>query len=256
MNAAGRAWFTLSELSSMLPDLNPRNLCVQVKRMVDKGLLFRVRDGVYYIIPFEQNEDTYMPDWHLLAEPLAGSDCYIGYYSALQIHGLITQPSMKEQIVVPKQKKPPERTVRGVRFQFIYHNEKHYFGFGKQWATQFDRVVCSDLEKTIVDCLYKPEYAGGVVEVARALFASRKQLDFQKLLEYVNRFESQAVRKRLGYLLEMLEIDTPVTEELQRQRSSSISPLDTEAPKDGRVMTRWNIIQNVERETIRGALTT
>ena len=44
-----------------------------------------------------------MPGGHLLAEPLSGGGrYYIGYYSALQIHGLITQPSLKEQVVREK----------------------------------------------------------------------------------------------------------------------------------------------------------
>jgi hypothetical protein len=40
-----------------------------------------------------------MADWHLIAEHLVNNaKHYIGYYSALQIHNLITQPSLKEQI--------------------------------------------------------------------------------------------------------------------------------------------------------------
>ncbi|MDR1883698.1 MAG: hypothetical protein LBR26_13080, partial [Prevotella sp.] len=76
---------------------------ILAKRMTDEGLLMRIRDGIYYIIPYEQNSATFMPDWHLLAEPLTAQNHYIGYYSALQIHQLITQPSIKEQIVINRQ---------------------------------------------------------------------------------------------------------------------------------------------------------
>lgn len=65
-----------------------------------------------------------MPDWHLLAGHLvSNADYYIGYYSALQIHNLIIQPSLKEQIVVSKQIRPAEISVKDVSFQFIYHNK-------------------------------------------------------------------------------------------------------------------------------------
>jgi len=48
-----------------------------------------------------------MPDWHLLSQYLVGdAEYYIGYFSALQIHSLTTQPHLKEQIVVNKQIKP------------------------------------------------------------------------------------------------------------------------------------------------------
>jgi predicted transcriptional regulator of viral defense system len=253
MNERDKSWFTLSDVSLIFPDMDANRIRVGIKRMRDAGLLLRVRAGIYYIIPFEQSSDTYLPDWHLLAEPLTCNDYYIGYYSALQIHGLITQPSLHEQIVVNKQRKPSITTLNGVSFQFIYHNNKHYFGYGKQWINQHDQVLCSDREKTVLDCLYRPDYAGGVIEIAKAVFAARNKINYDLLLDYVKRFESQAALKRLGYLLELLEINTPIVSELQKARSSSISLLDTEAPRSGKVLSRWNIIQNVEVQTIKKA---
>jgi predicted transcriptional regulator of viral defense system len=247
----GKDWFALSELYSMFPDLTNNALCVQVKRMADKGLLMRVREGIYYIIPFEQESLSFMPNWHLLAPALAGENHYIGYYSALQIHGLITQPALKEQIVVDRQIKPSEIEIKGVRFQFICHNDRHYFGDKKIWIDSYNRVLVSDLEKTIVDCLYRPSYAGGITEIAKAIFMSRDRLSYQILADYVERFGSQAVLKRLGYLLDLLEIDAPITKALHEQRSSSVSLLDTEAPKQGKTMSYWNIVQNVDADTIR-----
>ncbi|MFV0469125.1 MAG: hypothetical protein ACK5MK_09400 [Dysgonomonas sp.] len=114
--------------------------------MVNEGLLLRVKDGVFYIIPYEQDSLNYIPDWHLLAEPSAGKHYYIGYYSALQIHNLITQPSIKEQIVVDRQIKPSIVEIKGTKFQFIYHNPKHFFGYKKTWIDSFNKVLCSDLE--------------------------------------------------------------------------------------------------------------
>jgi predicted transcriptional regulator of viral defense system len=229
---------------------------ILAKRMTDEGLLMRVREGVYYMIPFEQNSATFMPDWHLLAEPLAGQTHYVGYYSALQIHQLITQPSLKEQIVVGKQIKPSKTQIKNVLFQFIYHNEKHFFGYKKTWIDSFNRVWCSDLEKTVIDCLYKPEYAGGIVEIAKAIFIAKEKINFEKLWKYAVQFNSQAVVKRLGYLLEILEINTTIIEQLQKNRSSSISLLDTESPKQGKVLSRWNIQQNIDIETIKSAILT
>jgi predicted transcriptional regulator of viral defense system len=70
----------------------------------------------------------------------------------LQIHNLITQPSLKEQIVVSKQLRPSEIKIKNIGFQFIYHNEKYFFGSKKIWVDSFNKVLCSNLEKTIIDC--------------------------------------------------------------------------------------------------------
>lgn len=63
------------------------------------------------------------PDWHLIAEYLAQhADHYVGYYSALQIHNLITQPTLKEQIVVSKQIRPSKNS-RPQYHLFSQHDE-------------------------------------------------------------------------------------------------------------------------------------
>jgi predicted transcriptional regulator of viral defense system len=252
----GKTWFSLAECYEVFSDMSANQIRVLVKRMTDEGLLMRVREGVYYLIPYEQDSETFMPDWHLLAEPLTGQNHYIGYYSALQIHQLITQPSLKEQVVVNKQIKPSEIELKSVKFQFIYHNKKHFFGYKKTWIDSFNRVWCSDLEKTIIDCLYKPDYAGGIIEIAKAIFTVREKINYTKLLDYTIKFDSQSVLKRLGYLFELLQINTPIIEELQKNRSSSVSLLDTESPKQGKILSRWNIQQNIDIETIKSSILT
>ncbi len=198
-----------------------------------------------------------MPEWHLLAEHLVKeAKHYIGYYSALQLHNLITQPSLKEQIVVSKQIRPSAIKIKKVPFQFIYHNEKHFFGAKKIWIDSFHKVLCSDLEKTLIDCLFKPDYAGGIVEIARALYTSRDKINYKKLLEYAEKFKSQAVIKRLGFLLETLELKTGIINKLQESKTASYIVLDTELPKSGKMISRWSIQQNLEIETIKSAIYT
>ena len=225
--------------------------------MTKRGLLMRIKDGIYYIIPYEESPETFMPDWHIIAKYLVKeAKHYIGYYSALQIHNLITQPSLKEQIVVNKQIRPSEIKIKEVTFQFIYHNETHFFGEKKTWVDDFNKVSCSDIEKTIIDCLFKPDYAGGIVEVARAIYSTKEKLDYNKLLEYAIKFDSQAVIKRLGYLLELFEIETEIVKELQKLKSASYVVLDTELPKTGKRNSRWSIQQNLDIETIKSAMFT
>ena len=253
----GQNGFTIEEAKQSLPESGESAVKELVSDMTKRGLLMRLKEGVYYIIPYEQAAETFMPDWHLLAEHLVNdSTYYIGYYSALQIHNLIVQPSLKEQIVVSHQIRPSQVIIKDVAFQFIYHNEKHFFGFKKTWIDSYNKVFCSDVEKTIVDCLFKPDYAGGIVEITRAIHTIKEKINFDLLFEYVKKFDSQAVIKRLVFLLEVLQIQTPIIEKLQKLVSKSYVVLDTELPKTGKRISRWGIQQNLETETIQSAMFT
>ena len=256
-NGQNIACFDYSLACKALPNSKENAVRELLSDMTKRGLLMRLKDGIYHIIPYEQNPETFMPDWHLIAEYLVNNaKHYIGYYSALQIHGLITQPSLKEQIVVSKQIRPSEIKIKSVPFQFIYHNEKHFFGAKKIWIDNFNKVLCSDLEKTIIDCLFKPDYAGGIVEIARAIYVSKEKIKYNTLLEYAKKFNSQAVIKRLGFLLEVLEIETNIIDELHKLKTTSCIALDTELPKTGKIINRWSIQQNLETETIKSAIYT
>jgi len=252
-----RACFDYTEVFKALPDSKDSAVKELLSDMTKRGLLMRLKEGVYYIIPYEQNAELFMPDWHLIAEYLVkDARHYIGYYSALQIHNLITQPSLKEQIVVSKQMRPSAIKIKNVSFQFIYHNESHFFGSKKIWVDNFNKVQCSDLEKTIIDCLFKPDYAGGIVEIGKAIYTAKDQIKFPKLFDYAKDFKSQAVIKRLGFLLELLEINTSIIEDLQKTKTASYVLLDTELPKSGKMISRWSIQQNLETETIKSAIYT
>ena len=112
------------------------------------------------------------------------------------------------------------------------------------------------MEKTFVDCMFKPDYSGGIVEIAKAIYISKDKIKYSRLLEYVERFNSQAVIKRLGFLLEILEMKTDIIENLQKMKTKSYVLLDTELPKTGKMNSRWSIQQNIETETIKSAIYT
>jgi predicted transcriptional regulator of viral defense system len=253
----GELCFTYLEAMEALQGIAPNAARQLLSDMVKRGLLMRIKNGLFYIIPFDHDPETFMPDWHLLAGPLTkGYDYYIGYYSALQLHQLITQPSLTEMIVTNHQLKPAVIKVRDVTFRFVYHNQNHFFGKTEVWINSFDKVMCSDLEKTFVDCLFKPEYGGGIVEIGKALYQARTTINFEKLLDYCKQFNSQAVIKRLGFLLEVLKIGEATIEKLQDLKTDSYILLDTEMEKDGKNLSRWSIRQNIDTETIENALLT
>ncbi|MDD4411864.1 MAG: transcriptional regulator [Bacilli bacterium] len=249
--------FRYDEAYKALPDVKQGTVKQLLSDMTDRGLLMRLKTGVYYIIPYEADSSSFMPDWHLIAPFIVNdAEYYIGYYSALQIHNLITQPSLKEQIVVSKQITPSVLMIKDIPFQFIYHNKDHFFGYKKTWIDSFNKVNCSDLEKTIVDCLYRPDYGGGITEIAKAIYQTKDKLNFETLEKYVLKFKSPAVIKRLGFLLETLNIENDIIDTLQKHKKSSYVLLDPQLPAEGNYLDRWKIQVNIDIETIKSAIYT
>jgi predicted transcriptional regulator of viral defense system len=254
-NQNDKPCFSHEDAALALPNAAKATVLELLSAMVERRLLMRVKKGLYYIIPYEQDPDSFMPDWHLLVPHLVGdAQYYIGYYSAMQIHSLITQPALKEQIIVNKQIKPAVLKIKGIPFQFIYHNEKHFFGYKKTWIDSFHKIESADLEKTFIDALFKPEYAGGITEISKALHRSKEKIDFAKLTEYALRFDSLAVSKRLGYLLELLQMDSTAIDTLQRLATKSYFLIEPSHPKTGKMLARWNIQENIDIQSVLSAI--
>jgi predicted transcriptional regulator of viral defense system len=229
-------------LSSSEPDAVRKLLA----DMTNRELLLRIKDGLYHIIPYEKNSREYFPDWHLTAEALVHpQNYYIGFYSALDIHGLITQPSLSEQVVTEKQVAPKIQKVRNVKFEFITYNKNNFFGYERIWIDDFNKVNCSDLEKTFIDCFYKPNYAGGISEIIKAIYKSRDKIKTNKMIEYLERFDAQVVYKRMGFLLQHLDILIELRTEIHSKLTSSYSLLDPSLTKKGKHYSEWKIVDNI-----------
>ena len=219
--------------------------------LLERELIMRLKKGLYVTIPYEIAANDYFPDHYVVASNLVGdADYYIAYFSALQLHSLTTQPNLKTQVAVKKRLIPSIQEIHDVQFQFIYQKEDSFFGTKKMWTDPHHKVLASDLEKTMIDCLYKPNYAQGITEVAKALYEAKGNLKWDKLLQYVKKFNKQVVIKRLGFLLELFEINAPILQELHKMRSPSYVVLDPSYRKSGKTQSRWRIQINFDLETI------
>ncbi|MBW6481313.1 MAG: hypothetical protein K0B37_17945 [Bacteroidales bacterium] len=243
-------YFTLPDAMNILSDRHDSTIRKLLSDMSKRGLIMRIKDGLYHRIPYERNPDQYFPNWHLTAEAMVlPKEFYIGFYSALDIHGLITQPSLVEQVVTHEQLKPKVQQVKNVRFEFITLGKKRFFGFKKHWIDDFHKVNCSDLEKTFLDCLYKPDYAGGITEITKALYKSREKLQPMKFQEYLESYMTQVVYKRLGFIIHQLGLFPELQHFVSENITSSYAPLDPSATKNGYHVSKWGIIDNMNFNT-------
>ncbi len=243
-------FFTLKDAITILPGKNQPTVRKLLSDMTKRGIIMRIKEGLYHRIPYEQKTDLYFPNWHLTAEAMVEpKEYYIGFYSALDIHGLITQPSMVEQIVTREQVKPKTRRVKNIRFELITLSNNRFFGFKKYWIDDFHKINCSDLEKTFLDSLYKPDYAGGITEITKAFYKSQGKFQMDRFEDYLERFNTQAVYKRLGFIIAQLDLFPELQNFINRKISSSYALLDPSLPKTGRYISKWGIIDNIDFKT-------
>lgn len=129
---------------------------------------------------------------------------FFSYYSAMRLHGMTSHQLIDVYVTCVARK--TGRTISGISYHFIYCRKKHFWGNAQQWVTKQDSVNVSDLERTVLDGLDRPDLCGGLTEVARGMWNKQKEIDPQKLVSYAKMFRTRAAVKRLGYVLEALEL--------------------------------------------------
>jgi len=211
------------------------------------GWIKRLEREKYLIIPLEAGKiGSWSEHPYIIASHLVEPYC-IAYWSALN-HWDYTEQLLNTTFVLTTRRKfETTKQVLGQTYKFIRVTEKKFFGLTKIWVEN-NRINITDREKTIVDCLDHPEYCGGIVESAKAvkIGLTEEQVSANKLLEYANRLGNKTVFKRLGYLVESLNLNLPSLEaECLRRISRGYSKLDPSLHKKGRHISKWNILENV-----------
>jgi len=99
-------------------------------------------------------------------------------------------------VYVSSTMRTPPRSVHGHEYRFVTVKPADFFGLTHVWVTKQQSVMVSDKERTILDALRQPQYAGGISEVANALSMSREDIKLPQLPDYVQHFSSGALRRR------------------------------------------------------------
>ena len=246
-----RPTFTLVDVAG-ITGLDPASARSFVRKLVDRGVAARLRPGLFILVPFELGRTReYLGNAYVVARELAGGKAYyLSHASAMDIHGMVTQPQLVVYVTSPAPMRG--RTVLGTEFRFVRCKSSDVFGTAEHWVEKQEKVVVSDIERTVVDGLKQPEHCGGVTEIAKGLCMRRTDVSASKLVDYALRLGIGAVIRRLGYLMEAYGVGAPA--ELARLRAtltSTYSLLDPVLPPEGRFLARWRLRLNVSPEEIR-----
>jgi predicted transcriptional regulator of viral defense system len=250
----GQTTFTLSEAQA-LTGLSAISVRSFLRKAADRGLVSRIKPGLFTLVPAELgSEREYAGNPYLVARALVGSaPYYLSHSTAMELHQMVTQPRLG--VMVCTSKRITNRVLHSTEYKFIFVKPEEIFGTQPHWVTKQEQVTVSDMERTVVDGLRRPEYCGGIAEVAKGLWMRHEDIKTQKLVQYATRLKVGAVNRRLGYLLELYKLGT--SSELDRLRDGLTRTSDLLDPvlgKSGPYMARWRLQLNVsadELESIR-----
>lgn len=254
----GKTIFTVTDVEN-ITGLKGNAATDLTSELIKRNIIARIKRGKYIIIPQEMGEDVrYVGNWYVVAREIVNSpDYYISYYSAMDIHNMVTHPITKVFITTPKQEYKKQRIAGSTTFEFIYTNIKYIWGVKKFWVTKSEQVRVSDIERTIIDCLYRPKYCGGILEIVKGLWIQKEKIDFNKLLNYALKFNKGVVIKRLGYILESLNLkDAYYLDKLRVRINNRYYILDPLLTTEETYKNSWKCIANIGPQEMKNIVST
>ncbi len=217
-----------------------------VRRLVRKKWVLALKRGLYAVVPLDvgvRAADAFVVHNFVIASLLV-KPYYIGYWSALNHHGLTEQIPRTTFLATTKAKHSIE--ILNAEYRFVTLTARKFFGW-EEVQVEGRPITLSDPEKTIADCLDHPEHCGGVEQVARALYFAHQETQVAKVVAYARRMGNGAILKRLGFILEATGLLPRYEQALARFVPSLGFPsLDPLSPKRGRHNMRWRLLVNYE----------
>ncbi len=213
-------------------------LSVILSRLEDRGFIERIEKGKYLIIPLGSEKGKYTLHEFVIGSYLVEPSA-ISYWSALHYYGMTEQIPSTVFVQTPARKKKSLMNIFGLNYRIVRIKNEKFYGLRKEWIEEMP-VNITDKEKTIIDCLDKPQYSGGIIEVAKALKTGL--LDHERLSEYALKIDNFAVVRRLGYLCDRM--DFPV--ELPPPKSKKYLLLDPTMTPTGFNDSKWRLVVNLD----------
>lgn len=244
MNITGKKQYAFSQGTK-----NENTLKEMLAYHLKKKNIFRIRRGLFASIPLPSRDsaESYPVDPYLIAGRIS-TDAVLAYHTAFDFQGI--SYSLSHQITFMSQQK-----IRPFTFQ---QTEFIYLPFPKtlikENKTEIETLIvdreglnikATSLERTLVDALDRPEYAGGWEEIWRSA-EHISIFNFNKIIEYAVFLNNATTIAKLGFFLEQhkeqFKTDENTLAILQAKKPSSIHYLERTKRESGKLIQRWNLV--------------
>lgn len=246
--STGKSFITVEDIENTI-ECSHDNAKRIASDLSSKKWLERVERGKYLIVPLEAGEKGLYTEHEFLISSQLVNPYYIGYWSALNFHGLTEQAPYT--IFAATTKRKDDMEFYGVNYKFVTLTEKKFFGY-EDYSIAGKEVKISSPEKTLIDSLDHLEYSGGLEEVSKALKNAEGDISKEKLVNYAVKLNNGSVLKRLLYLSDLLDMELPkgLRDKVRDNFTTGFALLDPTKEDEGTLRRKWRVKVNVPKEKI------
>jgi predicted transcriptional regulator of viral defense system len=184
--------FNIHQVYAWKPDFDRNNFV----RWVKKGLLIRLRQG-YYTFPEYKSK----PDFTLFFANRIYRPSYVSLHTAMAFYGII--PEAVVQITSVTSLKTANFQNDFGEYQYKSVREELIFGYDNKTIANDLTLQIARPEKALLDLLYLYPFYNTEQEMENLRLDEDflpDELDFQRLEDYLLRFKSKALQKRVKLL--------------------------------------------------------
>ncbi|OGO14958.1 MAG: hypothetical protein A2Z14_05475 [Chloroflexi bacterium RBG_16_48_8] len=218
-----------------------------LSRLERRGWLKRLERGLYLIVPLDAGPSGQWSEDPLVIAAQLAPEGAVAYWTALHYWGMTEQIPRTIIVQTIHRRYKSRDTILGVRYHFIVVVERKLFGVITSVRDGLP-IRITDREKTLIDALDRPDLCGGIAQVIETL-ESPEPMDWEKVDAYMDLMNSGAVYKRMGYLVEELDISIPDQQRWltnwKKRITKGIALLEPGRKKTGPIKSPWRVRINI-----------
>ncbi len=242
--------FELASKILEIEEMNYRYLYTEyLRKLLQRGMVVRPRRGIYVAV--DPSADSIGKNHRYIIASKIRSEYYLGFHTALELHGCAYSWFKKVTICLPRGKQFRPFEFRDSRYVSVStsHPDKGIESISRRGHQLF----ISNPSRTFLDCLDRPRLAGGWEEVLKSL-SSLPGVKGEELLSILRSFDCKVCYRKVGYVLDILK-DNPYYEGIPEEINDLLleqtrgAPVYIDRNHPGDYNEKWNIylIPNMNR---------
>ncbi len=247
LNRSGKNIFSVEDAAKIM-NLPIKNARLYLSYFARRGWLSRVKRGLYIAVPLGTvNPQEYKENPWVVADRVF-TPYYIGGWSAAEYWDLTEQIFNSVYVFTSRPFRCKNINIQGTDFVLKFLGKNNLKYVKGVWVENV-KITISEPAQTIVDILNDPSAGGGIRHVSDIIenYFNSEYKNEEKLTECIKEKNNKTVYKRLGFILEGLNI--PAVELIKiclKNISRGYSAFDPSIKNKGTYNRRWNLRVNAE----------